>query len=113
MKNGSRKICGKWDISHGNVIGAGQDTPRVNCIVRVAVLKDMTDLYGIIREWIRGWAIRRDVRRMVEKHGVQGVEDKLMELGCTKIVTRTSRIYTTPTQGKIEFTEDEIIINPK
>ena len=71
----------------------------------------MTDLYGIIREWIRAWVIRRDVRRMVEKHGVKGIEDKLMELGCTKIVTRTSRIYTTPTQGKIEFTEDEIIIN--
>lgn len=56
---------------------------------------------------IQFWLWRRN-------HTMQDFERRMLELGCTKVHTRNSVIFTTPNGlGKIEVTEGEIIINPQ
>jgi hypothetical protein len=48
-----------------------------------------------------------------KSHTMQDFESRLVELGCTKVSTRNSIIFTTANgKGKIEVTDDEVIINP-
>lgn len=49
-----------------------------------------------------------------QTHTMQDLENRLVELGCTKTVSRTARIYTTSNGvGKIVVTDHDIWINPK
>jgi len=48
-----------------------------------------------------------------KSHTMQDFESRMIELGCSKVCTRDSVIFTTPNGlGKIEVTDSEIIINP-
>jgi hypothetical protein len=47
-------------------------------------------------------------------HTLEDLETRLLELGCTRVYTRDSIIFTTPNKkGKIVITENDIWINPK
>lgn len=47
-------------------------------------------------------------------HTMKDFEARMIELGCTKVNSGNSVIFTTPNKkGKIVVTDDEVIINPK
>lgn len=52
------------------------------------------------------------IRIWFKNHTILDFEKRMIELGCTKVNTRHSVIFTTSNKlGKIEITENEIIIN--
>lgn len=46
-------------------------------------------------------------------HTMKDFDRRMIELGCTKVRTRNATVYTTPNNGKIVVTDDEVVINPK
>jgi hypothetical protein len=47
-------------------------------------------------------------------HTMQDFEARMIELGCTKVNSGNSTIFTTPNKkGKIVVTDNEILINPR
>lgn len=49
-----------------------------------------------------------------QNHTMKDFERRMIELGCTKVHSGNSIIFTTPNKkGKIVVTDEEILINPK
>jgi hypothetical protein len=50
-------------------------------------------------------------------HTIKDLENNLIAMGCTRVSTRDSIIFTTPEKngrrGKIVITDGELVINPK
>lgn len=74
------------------------------------VVKQMNDVFTFLNKLvlsIQFWFWRKN-------HTMKDLEARLIELGCTKVNSGASIIFTTPNKrGKIVVTDNEILINPK
>ena len=67
-----------------------------------------------IKVWLNKLRLNHEFRVWQRNHTVKDLEYRLIELGCTKVNTRNSIIFTTPNKvGKIVIDDKYVWINPK
>lgn len=75
--------------------------------------KSLTNLFWIIRILVDTIVLKLEWLHWRKNYIREDFEARLIALGCTRVNTRNSTIFTTPNGGKIEITDNEVVINPR
>lgn len=67
----------------------------------------------LLYTWLNKIFLEIQLRLWFKEHSIEELEDRLIGLGCKKVVSRDAHIFHTPNgKGRIVITDTDIWINP-